>query len=145
MNGARIDHGAQFFTARDPRMKELVKDWEEQGIVVPWYDQVPGREDIPQSIRYRGVNGMTNPAKRLAESFSFEKEFFVDSIFLMKSGRSMKERVKIEDYLRIIWFLPCPCLKCLNFFKEVSLSWNPRLWISWKRFGTPVALLFLVY
>ena len=80
MNGARIDHGAQFFTARDPRMKELVQDWEEQGIVVPWYDQVPGREDIPQSIRYRGVNGMTNPAKRLAESFSFEKEFFVDSI-----------------------------------------------------------------
>jgi predicted NAD/FAD-dependent oxidoreductase len=32
MNGARIDHGAQFFTARDPRMKELVQDWEEQGL-----------------------------------------------------------------------------------------------------------------
>ena len=27
MNGARIDHGAQFFTARDPRMLDLLKKW----------------------------------------------------------------------------------------------------------------------
>ena len=32
-------------------------------------------------IRYRGRAGMTGPAKILAESFKFEKEFFVESIF----------------------------------------------------------------
>ena len=99
MNGAQIDHGAQFFTARDPRMKELVQDWEEQGIVVPWYDQVPGREDIPQSIRFRGVNGMT--AIRLSvwlNPFPLKKNFSWTPFLLMKSGRSMKERVETEDY-----------------------------------------------
>ena len=127
MNGARIDHGAQFFTARDPRMKELVKDWEEQGIVVPWYDHVPGREDIPQSIRYRGVNGMTNPAKRLAESFALRENFLWTRFFLMKSGRLMKERVKIEDCLRIIWFLPCPCPQMLELFQRSQFELESKV------------------
>ena len=30
MEGARIDHGAQFFTARDPRMLELLSHWEKE-------------------------------------------------------------------------------------------------------------------
>lgn len=81
MGGARIDHGAQFFTVRDQRMKDLVEKWQALGKVVPWYDSIAGREDIPKSIRYRGINGMTAPAKILSQSFSFEKEFFVDSIF----------------------------------------------------------------
>ena len=81
MGGARIDHGAQFFTVRDQRMKDLVEKWQELGKVVPWYDSIAGREDIPKSVRYRGINGMTAPAKILSQSFSFEKEFFVDSIF----------------------------------------------------------------
>ena len=54
MNGARIDHGAQFFTVRDSRINELLKIWQSKGVVVPWYDQVPGREDLPRSTRFRG-------------------------------------------------------------------------------------------
>jgi predicted NAD/FAD-dependent oxidoreductase len=81
MGGARIDHGAQFFTARDPRMIKLLQKWESSKYVVPWYDRVPGRDDLPKSIRFRGVRGMTSPSKFLAQSFSFVKEFFVDSIF----------------------------------------------------------------
>ena len=81
MAGARIDHGAQFFTVRDSRMKDLLRKWQSMDAVTPWYDSIAGREDIPKSIRYRGINGMTAPAKALAKSFSFQKEFFVDSIF----------------------------------------------------------------
>jgi len=81
MAGARIDHGAQFFTVRDSRMKDLLRKWQSMDAVIPWYDSIAGREDIPKSIRYRGINGMTAPAKALAKSFSFQKEFFVDSIF----------------------------------------------------------------
>ena len=81
MGGARIDHGAQFFTVRDQRMKDLLAKWQSVGIVVPWYDSIPGREELPKSIRYRGGNGMTAPAKILAQSFSCETNFFVESIF----------------------------------------------------------------
>ena len=31
-----IDHGAQYFTARDPAFKNLVSTWRDQGIAVPW-------------------------------------------------------------------------------------------------------------
>ena len=80
MGEARIDHGAQFFTARDPRLKSFLSDWEKDGIVSPWYDSIAGRSDIPTGIRYRGAEGMTSPAKFLARSFTIEKSFFVEKI-----------------------------------------------------------------
>ena len=49
--------------------------------MVPWYDQVPGREDLPRSTRFRGVKGMTGQAKHLAESFSFKKGFLWTPFF----------------------------------------------------------------
>jgi predicted NAD/FAD-dependent oxidoreductase len=33
---ASFDHGAQYFTARDPRFLELVDDWYSAGIAAPW-------------------------------------------------------------------------------------------------------------
>ena len=80
MEGARIDHGAQFFTTRDPRMQSLVSLWEQEGMVVPWYDRVPGRDDLSGRVRFRGVDGITAPAKYLAKSFDVETEFFVSQI-----------------------------------------------------------------
>ena len=63
MEGARIDHGAQFFTVRDPRMEELLSLWVAEKAVVPWYDHIPGLPDLPRGQRYRGTEGMTSPAK----------------------------------------------------------------------------------
>ena len=80
MEGARIDHGAQFFTVQDPRMESLVGIWQQEGTVLPWYDQVPGREDLSGRIRFRGLDGITAPAKSLAQSFNVETGFFVSHI-----------------------------------------------------------------
>ncbi len=33
-----IDHGAQYFTARDPVFSELVAGWRDQGVAAPWPD-----------------------------------------------------------------------------------------------------------
>ena len=67
MDGARIDHGAQFFTARDIRLQALNKQWCKEKRAIEWYDQVPGRTDIPTDMRYRGKTGMTGPAKSLTQ------------------------------------------------------------------------------
>ena len=80
MEGARIDHGAQFFTVRDPRMEELLSLWQDENAVVPWYDHIPGRSDIPRGQRYRGTEGMTSPAKVLAKEFKVETSFFLQRI-----------------------------------------------------------------
>ena len=53
MDGARIDHGAQFYTARDIRLQALNKQWCKEKRAIEWYDQVPGRTDIPTDMRYR--------------------------------------------------------------------------------------------
>ena len=33
---ARFDHGAQYFTARDPDFRWQVADWEGAGLAAPW-------------------------------------------------------------------------------------------------------------
>lgn len=92
MDGARIDHGAQFFTVQDSRMQKLVEDWQSAGVVVPWYDQIPGRDDLPTRVRFRGAQGMTSPAKTLAQSFKVETGFFVDQVHKHAGGWRVTEQ-----------------------------------------------------
>ncbi len=78
MEGARIDHGAQFFTVRDQRMRKLLELWTSENAVLPWYDMIRGREDLPRGWRHRGREGMTSPAKVLAKEFTVKANFFVE-------------------------------------------------------------------
>ena len=87
MEGARIDHGAQFFTTRDQRVRKLNQTWLQEEQVVPWYDQVPGRTDIPTDIRYRGRIGITGPAKSLTQSCNLALNFFADRIVREKKWK----------------------------------------------------------
>jgi len=127
MNGARIDHGAQFFTARDPRMLDLLQKWKSLQYVVPWYDRVPGREDLPKSVRFRGANGMTGPAKFLAQSFSVSTEFFVDSIFFDEewqiNERAGGNRRLFADHL--VLTLPVP--QMLELFQRSQFELESKI------------------
>ena len=53
-----IDHGAQYFTARDPGFSRLVEGWSEQGIAAPW---APAGPDA-----WVGVPGMSAIIKQMA-------------------------------------------------------------------------------
>lgn len=35
-----FDHGAQYFTARDPRFRQRVAQWREEGVVAPWEGRI---------------------------------------------------------------------------------------------------------
>ena len=70
-----FDHGAQYFTARDPRFRRVVDLWVEEGIVAPWEGRLavldePGevraREERAGEERFVGVPGMNAMAKRIA-------------------------------------------------------------------------------
>jgi renalase len=64
-----FDHGAQFFTAKSPEFQALVKAWEAQGLVKPWFygetGESAGVEPIAGHPRYCGVQGMTTVPKSL--------------------------------------------------------------------------------
>tara|TARA_R100000027_G_scaffold391_7_gene517 strand:- start:8189 stop:9109 length:921 start_codon:yes stop_codon:yes gene_type:complete len=73
MAGARIDHGAQFFTVRSEQFRQRVMGWLDQGIVHEWFRAAPwdsGPEEYP---RYRGNAGMTDVAKALAAPLDVER------------------------------------------------------------------------
>lgn len=55
---ARVDHGAQYFTARDPAFRQQVDDWVRDGIAVRW---PAAGEDA-----WVGTPGMSAPAEALA-------------------------------------------------------------------------------
>jgi predicted NAD/FAD-dependent oxidoreductase len=71
--GGGFDHGAQFFTARDPRFRRVVKSWEQDGVVAPWEGRfvrikVGGEvsPDVLQTERFVGLDRMSAIAKHLA-------------------------------------------------------------------------------
>ena len=105
MDGARIDHGAQFFTARDIRLQALNKQWCKEKRAIEWYDQVPGRTDIPTDMRYRGKTGMTGPAKSLTQRSKLALNFFVEKIERTKGWKILERegegRVLEADHLVI--------------------------------------------
>ena len=65
IGNAAFDHGAQFITARNLRFTDLLKEWQELGLLEEWYR---GTED--DHIRWRGNSSMTAAAKHLAKSLN---------------------------------------------------------------------------
>lgn len=69
--GWRMDHGAPFFTARDPVFRRAVRAWAEAGVVAPWtgrigYLRKDGTlEAATETTRWVGVPGMRAVAEHL--------------------------------------------------------------------------------
>ena len=74
------DHGAQYFTARDPRFIQEVQSWVQAGTAATWepklkiYEAKTWRESHSQDIRYVGTPHMNSPGKYLAEDLSIQYE-----------------------------------------------------------------------
>ncbi|TVP57254.1 MAG: FAD-dependent oxidoreductase [Gemmatimonadales bacterium] len=75
-NGWTMDHGAQYFTARDPALRAHVASWEADGIVAPWDGRLVRISDddgalrvepATESIRWVGVPEMRAVARHLAD------------------------------------------------------------------------------
>ncbi|WP_209123225.1 NAD(P)/FAD-dependent oxidoreductase [Alkalihalobacillus sp. BA299] len=90
LNGGRSDYGAQFFTARSDRMKNLVKQWEQEGIIHTWakgFHQMKDIADLGSLTlhhdgypRYAGKNGMNALTKQLANGLNIKLEHEVEKI-----------------------------------------------------------------
>ena len=95
INDATLDHGAQFFTVRDSLFETHVSEWIASGVVTEWcrgFDSTSQNNDgYP---RYRGVRGMTDIAKHLAQGLDIRYNTLAFSIV---SGTTSKWQVNIDD------------------------------------------------
>jgi renalase len=85
-NDWSADHGAQYFTARDPRFMQEVQTWVQAGTAVIWkpklkvYEAGQWRESNSQEIRYVGTPNMNSPGKHLAKSLSIQYETTISQL-----------------------------------------------------------------
>ncbi|MEE4155144.1 MAG: FAD-dependent oxidoreductase, partial [Erythrobacter sp.] len=63
-----FDHGAQYFTARDPAFRAAVSEWEAMGVVARWEAASASSED-PAFV---GVPGMNGPIRAMAEPLAVD-------------------------------------------------------------------------
>ncbi|MEM7800178.1 MAG: FAD-dependent oxidoreductase [Chloroflexota bacterium] len=75
---ARADHGAQFFTVRDPQFAAWVDQWIAVGAVKEWCRGFTNQDGHP---RYRGNRGMTDVAKHLAAGLDVKTKTRVTKIY----------------------------------------------------------------
>lgn len=83
--GLSFDHGAQYFTARNPHFVRLVRSWQEQGGVAEWGGRVVTLEagavaDTSPQPRFVGVPGMSAVAAHLAAGLAVRRETRIASV-----------------------------------------------------------------
>jgi hypothetical protein len=85
-DGWRFDHGAQYFTIRDPRLAPLLASWRHDGLVAPWHGRiavVDGGDTVlkdDETGRYVGVPGMNAVCRHLATELEVQYETRVESV-----------------------------------------------------------------
>lgn len=63
----RVDHGAQFFTAREEAFKNHVTHWIQAGCAKEWFRRSPVDSDPQGYPRYAGIRGISDIPKELAK------------------------------------------------------------------------------
>ena len=95
----RFDHGAQYFTARDPSFISQVEAWEQTGIAARWQ---PGGEDA-----WVGTPGMNTPIRAMADALGVQFGKRVDKILHGKdSWKLVGEAIPADSFDAVVIALP---------------------------------------
>lgn len=91
-SGCSFDHGAQYFTVRDPAFREQVNEWLAQGVVDVWRGRIVAwKEGAAQPLqdqptRYVGVPGMSALAKSLASGLNVQTQLTIKAVERTERG-----------------------------------------------------------
>ena len=82
----QCDHGARYFTARDPAFQNQLAIWLRQGVAAQWhtpigvYKNQTWQSSKPTDPRYVGTPWMTSPAHHLAKSLDIQQSHTITQI-----------------------------------------------------------------
>lgn len=101
VEGARFDHGAQFFTARASEFQGLVEQWVQSGIARPWFGG-------PSHTRYCGVQNMNAVAKHFAGGLEVKRQEKVEELVRGESGWTVRTESGSFEGLSVLLTCPAP-------------------------------------
>lgn len=100
-----FDHGAQYFTAKGPRFRQLVAGWRAAGHIANWFDEA-----------FVGVPGMTAPVRAMVQGFETVLDCEVKVLQRNVSGWSLVGGINNTSYSQfdaVIVSIPAPQAKAL--------------------------------
>lgn len=91
----RYDHGAQYFTAREPAFLDAVSRWEADGVVAPWSARLATLRDgvltpsPAEHPRYVGTPRMSALTRYLSEGLSVRSGVRVQTVSVVPDGLTL--------------------------------------------------------
>jgi predicted NAD/FAD-dependent oxidoreductase len=111
----RFDHGAQFFTVRDERVRPLLEGWLSEGLVEEWRGDLvriegTSREPARAAARYVGVPGMVDVALSLAGELDVQKGVRIERLEREGEGWHLidAESNRRGSFDRVVVAVPAP-------------------------------------
>ncbi len=103
--GGVWDHGAQYFTARDPRFQRLCDAWRAAGVATTWFRGLPPPDppDLPSDDprrdepHLRGADGMRSVAEHLAASLDVRYHTRAQRLTITDGGWSLRALASGRD------------------------------------------------
>lgn len=105
----QCDHGAQYFTARDPVFAAEVGRWMQAGVAALWSPRISvfGDADAHHAeaglLRYVGCPGMTAPARFLAENLSVQTRATVSALKPAERGAGWQAMTLEQGLLETVF------------------------------------------
>ena len=111
------DHGAQYFTARDPDFRAEVARWEHVGVAGRWqprikvFDGLSLQDRVSALERFVGIPRMTSPARLLADSLDLACQATIQELKQHPAGwslRSAEQAWSPERFDAVLLAVPAP-------------------------------------
>lgn len=112
--GSEFDHGAQYFTARDPRFQKVTTDWIQRGVVSEWHGRIVRLEagvvtETTPLPRYVGTPGMSAMTADLASGLHVHSGVQVVRIHRDSAGWNLTTATDVHGpFESLIVTLPSP-------------------------------------
>jgi len=155
--GWQCDHGAQYFTARDPAFRAEVMRWQEAGAAAPWeaqwavVDADGAHRHEPSVARFVGTPRMTSPAAWLSSQLNLRTGHTVDALAHDAQGwrlHTLEHGELATQFDVVVLAIPSPQAAQLlhTVAPDLSALADDTVmrgsWAVMLRFDAPVALPF---
>jgi renalase len=116
-NAWSTDHGAQYFTARDPLFIHELNTWIRDGIAASWhpclkvFEDKQWRESTSIDTRYVGIPAMNSPGKYLAKKLAVQYKQTIDQLSLQDAKwklHSIEDGDIDEQFDWLVLAIPAP-------------------------------------